>query len=194
MHDKVEIPVGDVAIGSEVALLVLRAGGKGETELRGRAAGGRRRARAADRAQRIAGTEAIPVMPAGPQALGLGVHGVGLGRHSLHGGLRDHARELLVLGNLPIDRDRAVGHAAAFQRPRCEPGPQHDAFLARAARSDAEREGIGGEGERLSADDSDRTGDRTGGQRTGEEAATRKLHGRCLWNKALFRLSCSLSR
>ena len=96
-------------------------------------------------------------------------------------------RELLVLGDLPIDRDRAVRHAAAFQRPRCEAGPQHDAVLARAARGDAEREGIGGEGERLAADDSDRPGDRAGGQGAGEEAAAREPHARCPWNRALFR-------
>jgi hypothetical protein len=107
------------------------------------------------------------------------MHGMSQRRLGLHGALGSEPRELLVLGDLPIDRDRTVRHAAAFQWPRRQACPQDDAVLARAARGNAKREGIGGEGGRVAADDRDRTGDRTDGQGTGEEAAARKPHDRC---------------
>ena len=74
-HDEVELLVGDVAPGGVVADVVALAARDREAQRR-RRVGGRRGARAADRALLAEGAEAIPVPAAGVEAGRLGVDAV----------------------------------------------------------------------------------------------------------------------
>ena len=150
---QVEVARGHVAIGREVALLVLLARGEGEAQPLRRARGGRRGARATDRTLRRARPEPVPVGTPRFQAARLRMNRMGQRRDGLFGAARDDPGKGLVLGDLPVDRDRGIRHAAAFERLRREPRPKHDAVLARRARGDTEGEGIAGESRRCRARD-----------------------------------------
>src|SRR3954452_5556668 len=110
MHDEIEVARSHIAIGGVVALLVLMAGGEGETEPA--VARGRRGARAPDRAHRRTGPEPVPVDAARPQAFRLGVYGMRQLRGRPLDALGGDAGKSLVLRDLPLDLDRRRRHAA----------------------------------------------------------------------------------
>src|SRR6185295_2289253 len=68
MDDEVGLVGDEVAVGAEEALLVLLARGEGEAQPRRRRVGGGRRVKAADRARRACGVEAIEVPAVGREA------------------------------------------------------------------------------------------------------------------------------
>ncbi len=150
VDDQVEVLRRHVLVGRVVAVLVLLAGRERERQ---RADGsGRRRLRAPDRADLAVGLEAVEVLEARLQADRLGVHRVRLARHRGLLTARDDLRERFVLGDLPLHLDRLVRHAAAAaQRRRREPRPQHRAVRRRVARRDPERERVAGEAHRPGA-------------------------------------------
>lgn len=123
---------------------VALAGGERERHRVEPGAGLRGSLRTADRAHLRAGLEAVGVLRPGAEYFYLGVHAVAeLGSGDLGPAGGDPA-EALVLGDLPLHRHGAVGHAAATvlgTGGRREPGPQHDATRERVTGGDAQGEG-----------------------------------------------------
>jgi hypothetical protein len=141
VHDEVQRLRRHVAVGREVALLVLLARREGEAQRRrGPVAFRRRGARAPGRAACAVRCEAIPIDAARPQSLHLDVHRVRQLRACRGRTLRDNAPEGLVVRDLPAHLDRRVAHAATLQRLGREPRPEHHAVGPRRARGHAERE------------------------------------------------------
>jgi len=174
MDDEIEVARRHVAIGREIALLVLLARGEGEAQpLRG-AGGGGRGAGAAGRTLGGAGTEPVPVGTPRLEAAHVRMNRMGEGRNGLFGASRDDPGEGFVLGDQPVDRDRCVRHAAPFERLRCEARPQNDAVFARRARGDAQGEGIAGEARRCRARDREGGCEQRTPQRPCQEAAAGK--------------------
>ena len=141
MKDDVEILGGHVAVRGEEAGLVVLAGGEREPQAVDVRARSRQRPRAADRARRVAGVEAIPVPAVGLEALDFDVHRVRpLRPRRSRGRCRTTLPHRLVVGDFPADVDRLRRHAAAVQRIGREPRPEHDAVRRRIAGRDTERE------------------------------------------------------
>ena len=143
-HHEVEVVLEHVAVGAEVALLIVLAGCEGEPQLVGLCRRARRRARASDRAGGVPGSEAVPVPACRLQSADLDVHGMrpvraGVGRPRGH-----DLAHALVAGHLPADRHYLGRHAAAggVGHGR-QPGPQHDAVRERVPRGHPEAEGVG---------------------------------------------------
>ncbi len=180
VEHRVQVLLGEVPVGGEVAVLVRLAGDQpdpGAVQLAAVVGGG---AGASDGAAPLADGEPVPVLAAGVQAVGVHVHrpvelGVRPGRAATLGAL-----EPLVPGDLPADphaaRRRHSG--AGLQRARREPGPQHHGLRQRVAGGDAQRERVLGEGARgefvllgVRARQVDAEGERGGGRGDGEEPA-----------------------
>jgi hypothetical protein len=143
VDDEVEILARHVPVGRVVAVLVLLAGGEREVQRVRRT--GRSGLRPAHRADLAAGTEAVEVLGAGPQAIELDVDAVApLGSGLVLAAAHD-APEAVVERDLPVHVHIAVRHAAAAQRGGREPGPQHRAVRRRIAGGHAERERIADE-------------------------------------------------
>ena len=185
-HD-VGLVVGEVAVGGEVAGLVVGAAGEGHRERGRHLALSRGRAGATDRAEVPVDLEAVPVLPPGPQPVDLDVDGVGVGGAGPDGAAVDGATHLRVVGDLPLHLDVASRHAAppvGGERLDGQAGPQDDARGGRVAGGDAELEGgdphrAGGDEERGGGRGGDRGGggDGAGGETAGEDVATREGHG-----------------
>ncbi len=144
---------GEVAVGGVEAVLPGRARGERHEQVAGVRLRLRRRLGTADGADLRAGAEAVEVLPGGLEAAHVDVHRVPVLGGGPRGAAADAAGERLVLGQLPLDLQPAVGHAAeGFERPGGQAGPEHDAVGQRVARRDAELEGVvrrpGGRGAR----------------------------------------------
>ncbi len=136
---QVEIFFRHLAVRVEIAHFVVCARRKCEPEFARRGTRFGKRARAADRAEMIAGPELIPIPTLGLEAVHFDMH-----RVRPVGGRRDDAflhdaRHLVVERELPRDVNRRGRHAAAVRRIEREPRPEHDAVGPRIARRDAER-------------------------------------------------------
>ena len=152
VEDEIELLFGDPAVRGEVPGLVVAAAADRESQtVDGRSRRGRG-LRPADLADLVAGPETVQVVAAGLQACHLDVDAVtelgpGDGRASLR-----HGPEGPVGGDLPLHFDVGHRHAAALERFRREPRPEHDAVRQRIAGGHSERERIRHEertGERL---------------------------------------------
>ncbi len=119
--------------------------GEREPQLVGHRIGGRRGARATDRAGLARGVEPVPVPAVGPQAIDFDVHGVGPVGRGDGRAAADDLGHCFVFGDLPGDLDRLGGHAAAFERLGREARPEHEAVGRGIARGDAELERIVGD-------------------------------------------------
>ena len=107
---------------------------------------GRSGARPADRADLVAGLEAVPVVAVGRELVELDADAVRLVRHGGGRPLAEDVAEVLVAGDLVADLERLGRQAAAdHERVGREPRPQDEAFGRRVAGRDAERERVAAE-------------------------------------------------
>jgi hypothetical protein len=141
-QDEVGRLPGDLAVGGEVAVLVVGARGERKPQRVDGGADRRRRLRPADRAQVAAGLEPVEVLPPWLQAGHVDVDAVDEVRVGDRlPGLDDRA-ELVVVGHLPADRVRDRVHAAARDRDRRQPRPEDDPVRRRITGGDPEGEGV----------------------------------------------------
>lgn len=142
VEDEVE-PLGrKMAKGGKQPLLVVLAAGDREAEPLDRRARRRRGAGAAGRTPFLADLEAIPIVTAGLEPVDLDMDRVGELRPRRLGSFPHHSAEAIVGCQFPGDLDRLHRHAAAFERFRRDPRPQHHAVRPRIAGGDAEAEGV----------------------------------------------------
>ena len=141
------ILVGQMSIGREIAVLVVRAGRDRKAQTLGRGVRRRQGSGAADAACGIAVGEAIPIGPARFEPANVEMHRIG---ESLLGGGFPTAHDIAqcgIGGDLVAEGDVAAAHAAGHlrigrQRLRSEPRPQHKAVRPRGSRGDAQAERI----------------------------------------------------
>ena len=105
VEDGVQVLVGEVLQGREVAVVVRLAGHPAEAHVTDPGAVRRGGAGAAGGAGPLAGPEAVLVDAVGFEALGVHVHGVVELGVCGGGSAPDHPVEVLVAGDLPLDPD-----------------------------------------------------------------------------------------
>lgn len=120
---QVEFLLRQVAVRGIEALLVLLAGGEGETQAADRGAGGGRRARSANGAHGIAGHEAVPVPARRFQASHLDMHAVRMLRFGHRPSGADDGAKPLIPRDFPAHFDRRRGQAAAIHGIGRQPRP-----------------------------------------------------------------------
>ena len=128
VHDELGLVGDDVAIGAEVALLIVLAGREGEAQARGPRGRRRRSVRRADAACRFAGRESIPVATRGREPEHFDVQRMRLVGRGIRRSGRDHVMHLLIACDFPADRKHFRRHAAARgERHRRKARPDHEA-------------------------------------------------------------------
>ena len=141
--DEGEIVFRDVAIGGVEATLVMLAAAYAEAQLRDGGTGRRQRARTAGQRAVGADREAIPIGAIGLEAGNFGVNAMAqLGPGQL-GAFGDDRAEVIILGNLPVDREGGHRHAPVrFERLGCQARPHHEPVARRIARRDPQLERV----------------------------------------------------
>ncbi len=140
VDDEVEIIGCDRSVRRPVAVLIILAAGQREAQRRRGGAGGRCGAGPADRAAHRAGAEPVEVHPGRLQTADVDMHGV---RQPRDGVLRPHRHNLgepVIGGDLPVNRDVAVGKRHAGGGLRHQPRPEDHPVGQRVAAGDPEAE------------------------------------------------------
>ena len=143
MEDHVGVLVRQVAVGGVEPVGPGGARGERHPEVLGTAAKCRCGLGPADRADLAAGAKPVEVLPARLEP----AH-VHMDRMAVLGGgpraaVPGPPGERRILGDLPVDLDPSVRHAAqGFKRPHGEPGPEDHAVGQRVTRGDPELEGV----------------------------------------------------
>ena len=114
---EVHLAAGDLAMRSEVALLVVLAGSEREAQAPYIRIGRRRGARMADRADGIATPEAIPVVALRLQALRVDVHAQGSGSIGHHLAAGDGSAQGSVRMDLVLHRARVLRKSVRIPMP-----------------------------------------------------------------------------
>ncbi len=138
IHDEVGVFGGHMAIGAEIAELIVRARGKGDFQLTGPGGGQRQGAGAAGAALGALGLEAVPVEAVGLQAGDLDVQGMGRQRAGRRLARQDRLLQRFVAIDRPFDGPRR-GHATLPVESQWigrEPSPQHETVTCRIAAGD----------------------------------------------------------
>jgi len=136
-----------MAIGREIAVLVMRARGEGEAQPVEFRAGRRRGDGAADPARRIAAGEAVPIGPTGGEPGDLEMRRIGEARLGDGGAALHDSAQRRVARDLVAERHRTAAHAAGRrgvggERVGRQPRPQHEPVGRGIAGCDAEAERV----------------------------------------------------
>ena len=134
-----------VAVSAEVAVIPGLARDQPDAETIGGGPGGGKCPEAAHRTLLRPHGEAVEVVGAGLEALDTRMHGMGQLRLSQRCPACCHTSKVRSLGDLPLHRHRAQGHAAVpvlREGLGSQPRPQHDAIRTRVAAGHTEPEEV----------------------------------------------------
>ena len=158
-QDEIRLLVGEMPVGAEISAFIIGAGGEAEAQTVGGPPGLRQGVGAADGGFMIAKAEAVPIGTRRREAADVEMDGVGEIGFGERAALPDDAAHLRIGGDFVIDQDagtvvvaRDAARHLRVRRERvwCQPGPEHEAVVTRAARRDTQGEGIGTCCERIS--------------------------------------------